>query len=291
MIRQQGLWRFTVPELPEVETVARTLLPHIRDHIITGATLLRQSSLHSLSMPLARVAGCRIIGTRRRGKLLILDLEAVTDGKPRPSLIVAHLRMTGRLLNKPAAELANKHTRCIFDLQNPNSGQSRLFFDDTRAFGHILAGTPAILAKWPFWRDLGPEPLAMAPAELAPRLLGQRPLKTALMDQKVIAGIGNIYADESLFAAGLNPMRPANSLNEAECATLLGSIQDILRLSISQCGSSIRDYRDADGNAGAFQNSFAVYGRGGEQCKRCGATLQKTRLSGRATVFCPSCQK
>lgn len=280
-----------MPELPEVETVARTLAPHILDRTITGATLLRQSSLHPLSLPLARLSGCRIIGVRRRGKLLILDLLPESAAKAQPLLMVAHLRMTGRLLNKPAAELAGKHTRCLFDLQGPDTATSRLFFDDTRAFGQILVGTSEILARWRFWRELGPEPLEMSPEDLGARLTGQRALKTALMDQKVIAGIGNIYADESLFAAGLSPLRESGSLKPEECARLLSSIQAILHLAISQCGSSIRDYRDADGNAGAFQNSFAVYGRGGENCKKCGAILKKTRLSGRATVFCQNCQK
>ncbi len=280
-----------MPELPEVETVARTLLPHIRGHVIAGVTLLRVSSLHPLSMPVARLAGLRIAGTRRRGKLLLLDLKS-DEAKPEfPSLLVAHLRMTGSLLIKPAGELANKHTRCIFDLTAPDASKSRLFFDDIRAFGQILAATPAILAKWPFWRDLGPEPLEMDGDDLAARLKGGRPLKTALMDQKVVAGIGNIYADESLFKAGLNPFREAGSLDAVECERLLASLQDILRLSISQCGSSIRDYKDANGNAGAFQNSFAVYGRGGENCKKCGRPLVKTKLGGRATVYCPICQK
>lgn len=281
-----------MPELPEVETVARTLLPHIRDHIITGTTLLRPTTVHSLSLPLERLVGSCITGTRRRGKLLILDIQPQSNASGKlPTMLVAHLRMTGRLLTKPATELANKHTRCIFDLVGPDKAKSRLFFDDTRAFGQILAARPEILNEWSFWRNLGPEPLEMTVAELAERLKGQRPLKTALMDQKVIAGIGNIYADESLFAAGIHPSREAGSLTPVEQEALLLSIQAILRLSISQCGSSIRDYRDANGNAGAFQNSFSVYGRGGELCKKCGTVLDKIKIGGRATVFCRKCQK
>ena len=137
---------------------------------------------------------------------------------------------------------------------------------------------------------LGPEPLEMKADDLSARLSGKRPIKTALMDQKVIAGIGNIYADESLFAAGISPLREAGSLSGAESRRLLSVIQAVLRRSISQCGSSIRDYRDADGNAGAFQNTFKVYGKGGQACSKCGHILQKTRLGGRATVYCPSCQ-
>ena len=111
-----------------------------------------------------------------------------------------------------------------------------------------------------------------------------------LLDQKAIAGIGNIYADESLFQAGLDPRRKAAGLSPAQSRCLLAALQDVLRRSIAQCGSSIRDYRDANGDVGAFQNSFAVYGRGGAPCVRCGRPLKKIRVAGRATVFCPHCQ-
>lgn len=274
-----------------METVRRTLLPHIKDHAIIGATLLRPTALHPMSMPLNSLYGAVITGARRRGKLLLIDVAHPDANPGRPTLLVAHLRMTGALLSMPAGELAHKHTRCIFDLRDAANAPSRLFFDDIRAFGKLFIATPELLEKWDFWRELGPEPLEMDGKELLERLKGQRPLKTALLDQKVIAGIGNIYADESLFKAGLHPQRPANSLNIEEASKLMAAIQDVLRLSISQCGSSIRDYKDADGNAGAFQNSFSVYGKGGEKCAACGSTLEKIRIGGRATVFCPNCQK
>lgn len=278
-----------MPELPEVETVASTLYPHVCNAVFIKATLLRQSSLHPLSLPLETLSGRRITNVGRRGKLLIFSLDR--DSGRQPHALIAHLRMTGRILTLPANAELGRHTRCIFELRTAAGKKGQLFFDDTRAFGQLLAATPEILQKWPFWRDLGPEPLEMDAAELAPRLKGSRPLKTALMDQKVIAGIGNIYADESLFRAGLLPTRESGSLNAAEVETLLAAIQAILKQSISQCGSSIRDYRDADGNAGAFQNTFRVYGRGGKNCKNCGAPLRKIRLAGRATVFCGNCQR
>lgn len=281
-----------MPELPEVETVARTLLPHIQGHTISKGFLLRQRSLHPLSLPIESLQGCKITGTRRRGKLLILDLEAPAGAENLPpTMLIAHLRMTGRLLAKPQDTEPGKHTRCYFDLKARDGSPSRLFFDDVRAFGQLFACTPPMLEHWAFWRDLGPEPLEMSASELGERIKGSRPLKQALLDQKVIAGIGNIYADESLFGAGLSPLREAGSLNQKETTKLLKSIQAVLRLSISQCGSSIRDYRDADGNAGAFQNSFKVYGKGGAPCANCGQILVKTRLGGRATVYCPHCQK
>lgn len=273
-----------MPELPEVETVVRTLLPHIKDNFVTGVHLLRLRSLNPASLPPEALIGCRIAQARRRGKLLILETD-------KSAMLVAHLRMTGRMLVKPENSEPGKHTRCFFDLLGPDKSQSRLFFDDVRAFGQLFICTAPMLEAWPFWRDLGPEPLEMTAGELAQRLTGTRPLKQALLDQKVIAGIGNIYADESLFGARLSPEREAGSLAAEETEALLRSIQAVLRLSISQCGSSIRDYRDADGNAGAFQNSFQVYGQGGRPCPQCGQELRKIRLGGRATVFCPHCQK
>lgn len=278
-----------MPELPEVETIATTIYPHIHDATITGVRLLRASTVHPLSLPLETLIGAKITDVGRRGKLLLFRLD--TSANEAPELLVAHLRMTGRMLTKSADAEPEKHTRCIFGLRNANGEARQLFFDDTRTFGQLLAATPAILSQWPFWRDLGPEPLEIGADELALRLHGSRPLKTALMDQKVVAGIGNIYADESLFQAGLLPSRPAGSLSTEEISTLLAAIQAILRKSISQCGSSIRDYRDADGNMGSFQKGFHVYGRGGKNCKKCGAPLQKVRLAGRATVFCQNCQK
>ena len=149
---------------------------------------------------------------------------------------------------------------------------------------------PALLERWDFWCSLGPEPLDMGPGELGPRLRGGRAIKAALLDQTVLAGIGNIYADESLFRAGIDPRRPAGELSEAEADRLRRAVQEVLRESIAQCGSSIRDYRDANGNVGAFQNTFFVYGRGGQACRRCGSTLEKSRIAGRATVSCPRCQ-
>lgn len=285
-----------MPELPEVETVARTLRPHVQGRVITLAKVLRASSLHPLSLALEMLTGCRITDVRRRGKLLLLELDAkqarVGGLRSAQNLRLAvHLRMTGRLMTHPAHTAPGPYTRCVFDLSDAD-GESRLFFDDVRAFGLVLAGTPEVFAQWNFWRELGPEPLDLTEKEFCARLSGKNAaLKAVLLDQKVIAGIGNIYADESLFAAGLDPRRKASGLTAAQRGKLLRCLKDVLLLSISQCGSSIRDYRDADGNVGAFQNSFAVYGRGGETCRACGRNLEKARVAGRTTVFCPHCQK
>lgn len=256
---------------------------------VKAARLLHGPSLHPLSMPPESLENMRIASVRRRGKLAVFDLRGETQAGP--SAMVIHLRMTGALLPQPFNSSPNRHTRCIFSLESENAFPVDLFFDDIRTFGKILIASPAILEQWPFWRNLGPEPLTLDAATLQKRLAGRKKLKSALLDQAVIAGIGNIYADESLFQAALNPLRESGSLDFAESARLLAALQDVLSRSIEQCGSSIRDYKDANGNAGAFQNSFKVYGRGGKKCGRCHTVLQKIKVGGRATVFCPQCQK
>lgn len=284
-----------MPELPEVETVARTLTPYVVGNVFAWVKPLLASTVHPMSLPLENLAGMRVQAGRRRAKLLLLDLEPTSETAARqdapPTALVFHLRMTGRLFTPAANAAEGKHTRCVFGLRKPDGSETRLFFDDTRTFGKIFAATPALLEQWTFWRNLGPEPLEIDASALASRLTGTRAIKTALLDQKVIAGIGNIYADEALFRARISPLRKAGDINGKECAKLLDAIKKTLLQSIAQCGSSIRDYRDADGNVGAFQNSFAVYGRGGEKCRKCGRELQKIRLGGRATVFCGHCQK
>lgn len=282
-----------MPELPEVETVVRTLAPHVTGSRITGAEVFRPSAVHPLSLPLDTLAGLGVTGARRRGKLILLDVAPVT-GVPvgtHPTVLAVHLRMTGRLMPHPAGSRPGPHTRWLLDLVQPDGAPQRLFFDDTRAFGTVFAATPELLARWPFWRDLGPEPLELDPAGFDRRLAGRRAIKAALLDQRVLAGIGNIYADEALHRAGIDPRRTVADVGPAERRALLAALKAVLRLSIEQCGSSIRDYRDADGNAGAFQNSFAVYGRAGEPCLSCGRPLSGCRVAGRATVFCPRCQR
>lgn len=287
-----------MPELPEVETVVRTLRPQVLNARIVGVELLRPSIVLPESLPLDTLCGCRISAVDRRGKLILLRMlsESGRAGGPeRPDQLVVHLRMTGRLMPHPAGTPPHAHTRCLFHLEGPQ-GPAVLFFDDVRAFGLLFAATDALLAAWPFWRELGPEPLAVPPdalaRQLAPRFAGRRgAVKSLLLDQGVLAGIGNIYADEALFRAGIDPRRPAQTLDDQALLRLCRALQEVLRLSIAQCGSSIRDYRDANGNVGAFQNSFAVYGRGEEPCQTCGRPLEKARIAGRATVFCPHCQR
>lgn len=199
-----------------------------------------------------------------------------------------HLKMTGRLFIHPEGTSPGLHTRVIFDLDDGH----RLFFDDARKFGYVRAVSPQSLETWAFWRSLGPEPLETGPESFVALFAGRRGrIKAMLLDQKVLAGVGNIYADESLFRAGIRPDATVDTVSRARLAALHGHLQDVLRESIAECGSSIRDYRDAHGDAGAFQNRFRVYGRGGEACVTCGGRLESIQVAGRTTVLCPRCQK
>ena len=285
-----------MPELPEVETIVRTLRPHVCHRSITSAHVLRTSSVHPLSLPLECLEGCRIADVVRRGKILKFVLD-VSDA-PKQSLchgdglyMLVHLRMTGRLLVRSRDTVPGQYVRCLFVLHGPE-GATQLFFEAVRAFGQVFVCTSDILAQWSFWRELGPEPLQVSGEDFAARLMKKNAaLKAVLLDQKFRAGVGNIYADESLFAARLNPRRKASSLTQEHSVRLLHCLRDVLRSAIKHCGSSIRDYCDANGNVGAFQNTFYVYGRAGQPCRCCGHTLQKLRVAGRSTVYCAVCQK
>lgn len=211
-----------------------------------------------------------------------------TGGNRVPHLLGVHLKMTGRLFVYGPEVAPNAHTRVVFGLDDGN----RLFFDDARKFGYVRALSEADLATWDFWRSLGPEPLEIAAPDFAALFRGRRGrIKALLLDQTVIAGIGNIYADESLFRASIRPDAQAGELSPERLRVLHGHLVDVLRESIAECGSSIRDYRDAHGDAGAFQNRFKVYGRSGQPCVACGRALATGKVAGRTTVFCEQCQK
>ena len=270
-----------MPELPEVETITRCLAPEVTGRTITRVQVLLPRTVRDDRTFADKVQGKRILSVRRRAKLLLLELE--------PSLILAfHLKMTGRLwLPSPEAQ-PGTHTRLVFNLDDGTS----LFFDDTRTFGYGLALTPEELNTWNFYASLGPEPLETTPEKLTERVADKRAqIKKLLLNQQVVAGIGNIYADESLFRAGIHPEAAPNRVGNPRLVGLFRSVQEVLQEAIDDCGSSIRDYRDAHGNAGAFQNKFRVYGRGGEPCTECDKKLKSTKVAGRTTVYCPGCQK
>ncbi len=270
-----------MPELPEVETVVRALRSRLRGRAITdmherfpGVMVVAPEAA---DVPKGRLA---IHDVRRRAKLILVELEA-------DLVLVVHLRMTGHLSVVPAATPFRPHTHVVMEL---DSGEE-LRFVDPRRFGRVRLETRASLGRSPFFARLGPEPLEMSAPELADRLGSSRAaLKAALLDQTRVVGVGNIYADEILFASGLHPCQPANTVLDREWKPLLASTQRILRSAIEHGGSTIRDYRSADGETGAFQDAHQVYGRDGEPCSACGELIRKIRVAGRGSHFCPRCQ-
>ncbi len=286
-----------MPELPEVETIARTLQPLIQGAVIESIDLRLPRTLDSSgagSLPLHLLQGRRIAHVTRRGKLALIGLEPLPPQEAasptQAHMIAVHLKMTGRLFVYHATYPAQKHTRLRLGL-NLNGTRKQLFFDDARSFGYVRLASPASLQAWPFWQNLGLEPLEHAPEDLAALYMGKKAgIKGLLLNQQLVAGIGNIYADEALFQAGIAPKSKAHTLPLHKLTQLMQAVQAVLRLSIEQCGSSIRDYRDAHGDAGSFQNTFMVYGRSGQACKACGRALCTETIAGRTTVHCPQCQ-
>lgn len=278
-----------MPELPEVETIARTLAPGVAGRSVVRVDVLNKGTWQSGIAPDAVcAAGPRpVAGTGRRGKVLLVRFAPVAGDAAGLTGLAFHLKMTGRLFVYPADTEPGPHTRVMFHLDD---GQ-RLFFDDARKFGYVRALNPAELAAWPFWQKLGPEPLTLDD-ETFVGLFRNRSvgMKALLLDQTVIAGIGNIYADESLFRAGIHPSTPGRRVPEVRLMTLRRVLVEVLEESIEACGSSIKDYRTARGDAGSFQNAFRVYGRGGKACVMCGTMLKQDKIAGRTTVYCPHCQ-
>ena len=202
--------------------------------------------------------------------------------------VAVRLGMSGRLwLAEPGAE-PERHTHVIFDLDDGR----RLFFTDPRTFGNVRAVPGGMLEAWPAYAALGPEPLEIGPGEFAARFAGRSgKMKALLLDQNVVAGVGNIYADESLFRAGVSPEARADRVSESRLRRLHAALQEVLREAIAANGSSIHTYRDAHGDSGAFQNSFRAYGRAGQPCLACGTKLTRTTVAGRTTTYCRKCQK
>ncbi len=288
-----------MPELPEVETIARTLEPLIKDATITGVHLhlpSTQDHTGSGSLDLHLLQGRRISHVSRRGKLALIGLSPLshTPSPHEAHMLAVHLKMTGRLFVYDAHYPQQKHTRLSLDLHYDGSKAcaKQLFFDDARTFGYVRLVSPATLPSWPFWQKLGLEPLEHTAEQLAHCYVGKKAgIKGLLLKQELVVGIGNIYADEALFQSSIHPERKAHTLSFEQLNQLMHAVQAVLRLSIEQCGSSIRDYRDAHGDAGSFQNTFMVYGRSGQACKACACALITKRIAGRTTVYCEHCQK
>jgi formamidopyrimidine-DNA glycosylase len=281
-----------VPELPEVETVVRDLRPQLSGRRITSVQLTRDPAIRGrlIRYPSARqfvqrLQGRTIRTVERRGKYIVMPLDQ--DGER----LVVHLGMTGHLRVWEPEEAPVKHTHVRVRLDTG----LELRYDDQRQFGRLLLGKQEeLVAARAFPARLGPEPIHgdLTEAEFE-RLIRarRRPVKSALLDQSFLAGVGNIYADEACFRAGIRPSRWTHRLTVRERRALYSSIQEVLENSIAARGSSIINYVDAFGLRGSNQEQLLVYGRSGEPCLRCGTPLQGTRLAGRGTVYCRKCQR
>jgi formamidopyrimidine-DNA glycosylase len=272
-----------VPELPEVETVVRELRPLLVGRrlgtISVSKCALRRPWRDDWERPLA---GRRVVEVRRRGKWIVVALDRALH-------LVIHLGMTGRLTVDPAAVPLPEHTHLIIAVGDG----LELRFRDVRRFGSAtLIDGAETLARFFEESSLGPEPFDCDPADWRAKLSRTaRPLKAVLLDQRVVAGVGNIYADESLFEARLHPARKGNALTGAEAERLRRAVATVLRRAIERRGSTIRDYVGASGLRGSYQDEFRAYGRTGDPCRRCRTPIRRERLAGRSTHYCPRCQQ
>jgi len=270
-----------MPELPEVESVVRGLAGPLGGRTILRARLTSRDLYRRGSRPLAGVVGSKIISVERLGKAILFQIEA-----PGPVLVV-HLGMTGSLLleRRDDARRRRKHRHATIDLDDG----TRVVYVDPRRFGFFWIGPGGDDLEGEL--NIGPDPFQMTARELR-RRLGRRkaPIKSLLLNQRLISGLGNIYADEILFYARIHPLTPG-SATSARAGVLLRQTRRILRKAIARGGTTIRDYRRTDGSAGEFQRQLAVYGREGEPCIRCGTAVRRTVVASRGTHYCPSCQE
>jgi formamidopyrimidine-DNA glycosylase len=271
-----------MPELPEVETIRRQLAPHLEGRTILRADVLdsRWTRPNPPGATEEHLSGALVRRVARAGKYMVWELSG-------ERFLLLHLRMTGALLLDPSAEPL--HTRVRMELD----GAHRLLYVDPRRFGtgHLLHGAVARDAY--LAARIGVEPLTPAfTAQYLRRAARGRtaPVKAFLLDQRRIAGVGNIYADEALFRAGIHPLRPAGRLTGAQLGRLRSAIEEALQEGIDAKGASIDDFRHIDGARGSFQDRFLVHRRAGEPCPRCGTTIRKLVVGGRGTYVCERCQ-
>ncbi|MEP3347185.1 MAG: bifunctional DNA-formamidopyrimidine glycosylase/DNA-(apurinic or apyrimidinic site) lyase [Litoreibacter sp.] len=282
-----------MPELPEVETVRRGLQPVMEGRKISSVDVNRPDLRWPFPENMAdRLTGKTITAMRRRSKYLLIDLSS-------DETLIIHLGMSGRMQitlaetaeshrDQPATQ---KHDHVVFHMED----RTRIAFNDARRFGAMdLAKTAELEQHW-LIEKIGPEPLGnqFDDAYLIKALAKKvSPIKTALLDQRIVAGLGNIYVCEVLFRTGISPKRRAGSLSAARVATLVPTIRDVLNEAIESGGSSLRDHRQANGDLGYFQHNFAVYDQENEPCRNdCGSTISRVVQSGRSSFYCPKCQR
>lgn len=273
-----------MPEMPEVEQVRKTLAPHIVGKKIVNVevNLERLIKYPSADEFCRALTGKTITDVGRRGKYLVL----VTDAGQQ---LIVHLRMTGALIAQNSSQPEPAYAKIKFTLTD----NVNMWFTDIRTFGTLY-----LIKDHHYYIDgyetLGPEPLS---AEFTAEYLqpiarkSRKAVKTLILDQKVIAGLGNIYADECLALSKISPLRPANTLTDSEVNSLCEAVNAVIAQGIKNRGTTFRDYKDGDGNKGENQKYLLVYGRGGEPCKNCGQPLQTAKVGGRGTTYCSHCQK
>jgi formamidopyrimidine-DNA glycosylase len=275
-----------MPELPEVEVSRQGLLPYLPGQRVTGAVIRTPKLRHDIPAGLAaRLIGLRINAILRRGKYLLFDCESALSG----GWLIMHLGMSGSLRLVPSGSPAQKHDH--FDLV---FAHTTLRLRDPRRFGAVLWHEGRGVEKHPLLAVLGIEPLSEKfDADWLHAAARKRsgPIKPMLMNSHLVVGIGNIYAAESLFHAGISPLRAANRISRERYGKLVPAIRTTLETSIAAGGSSVRDYVHSDGGAGCFQLSCAVYDRDGQPCPACGTPIRGVRQAGRSTFYCPRCQR
>lgn len=277
----------SMPELPEVECLRRSLEPHLLGARCTGASLLRGDMCRGIAgakvSPTAMLKGRAVASLERLGKnLAIVSNEG--------AVLCVHLGMSGQVLIEEREE-PRTHVHARWTFTTPGGRTATMTFRDPRRFGGLAVASSMDAVRVHAWAGLGPDALSIDAGSLRERAgRSARAIKSILLDQRVLAGVGNIYADEALFAARIHPERPGNSLAPREWAALAARVRDVLASAIASGGSTLRDYVNANGAKGRSQHTHAVYGRGGETCTVCEKRLTLTVLGGRATVYCARCQ-
>jgi formamidopyrimidine-DNA glycosylase len=290
-----------MPELPEVETIKLGLQKHLVGHQILGVAI----SLPRIFIgDVQKVIDTTVLDVRRFGKGLVIDLDSGYS-------MAVHVKMTGQMVVVRGLKEFPKHTHVVFKLSYSSSEQSEsrsdssrqartineeeayLYYNDVRQFGWIKVLKTEEVAQMPFFKSLGLEPLRNLTEEKFKSILkkNKTPIKSLLMDQQKIAGIGNIYACDTLYSAKIHPTRSASSLNDEEASLLFSAIEEILRKSISVGGASASNYVNALGEKGTYQDHFLVYKKEGEPCMYCSEPIKRIKTAGRSTYFCSSCQE
>lgn len=272
-----------MPELPEVESIVRSLREPLLGCTLDKVKIIDRGVLRNTSArEFGSVRGSRVVGLNRRGKFLLLHLS---NGL----VILFHLKMTGRLLMDGGDRASGTYLRLRIELRESDE---TLLFEDMRKFGYVALLSGKKEAPVPLLDELGPDALSISREGLRELLArSARPVKALLLDQRRLAGMGNIYSDECLYRAGIHPLCSADRISSKKVKELHTALRSVLRQAIKHGGSSVRDFRNGQNRAGKYQRFHKIYGKRGEACPRCGSLIEYTRVASRGTHFCPDCQK